>query len=644
MRKRLKNKRILKNKKIIAVIIFLVVFFGFSQGLMMVYQNKIMPRTFVGGQKIGGMSANKAREIISFQASQVSDIKIQVENSEVISISKQELGVQYDIEETVKQAFSLGKTGNWFSQILLHAKSLFVANKIDPVLVVDEELLNLVLNEKVYKEHESAAQEVDLDITQGVVTIIPGESGLVLDKSNLEQQIEQRFTNFSNELIVVKRNPFAPKFEVEDAQFAKTQAEKIIQSNLVLTYKDAEFVIESAQLGGWVKTKAINKKDVLFNKAIKAGAVNKKELLLADIDNEQVATYVKALATENINKEPKNAKVRFAGDKVEVFEPSSNGVTVKEMETVEAIIDTLREKSFSHNDNKVAVTFEEIEPKINEGSLADSGIKELIGRAATDYATSPSNRKHNIAQGVKSISGTILAPNEEFSAVEALGDVSAATGYLPELVISNNELERQYGGGLCQPITTLFRAVLDAGLQISSRSNHSRRVSYYERVSAIKGVRINWDSRFANIGSGLVGYDATVFIPEPDLKFINDTGHSILVQGIVTNNSRVTFEIYGTNDDRQVTISKAIIHYTKAPPDPQFTPDPTKPSMTMELVEKSVPGAKTSFNYTVTKADGSEHTDTFESFYRPIPERYLVGTAEPQPVPEGEQPAEQPAQ
>ena len=113
-----------------------------------------------------------------------------------------------------------------------------------------------------------------------------------------------------------------------------------------------------------------------------------------------------------------------------------------------------------------------------------------------------------------------------------------------------------------------------------------------------------------------------------------------MVQGYVSaDNSNVTFELYGTNDNRQVDISKAIILYTKAPPDPQFSPDPTKPSNTMELVEKSVPGAKTSFTYTVTKADGSKNTETFESYYRPIPERYLVGTAEPQPVPEG-QPAQ----
>ena len=616
----------------------------FAEGLVLAYQNKILPKTSVGGQMVGGMSADMARKVLSEKMGEVQSVSVQVDESAIIAISKPELGVVYDLDKTTNEAFSLGKTGSWFRQVWLHFKSLFVGNKLHPALVVDEVVMQKSLTDKIYKQNESAAQEVDIKITQGQVSVVPGASGLVLDKELLKQSIFNRFQTFSQELISLKRSPFAPKFTVEDATFAKQQAERIISTNLVLSFKDEEFVVESAQLGGFIKVITVDKKDVLYDKAIKAGASKSNELLLVDIDAQKITTYVENLAKENINKDSSNAKVRFANNKVEVFEPSAKGIKVNNTATIEAITENLRERSLTGKDAKVAITYEEIEPKINENSLANAGIKELIGRAATSYRTSPTNRKHNIAQGAKSITGTILAPGEEFSAVEALGDVSAATGYLPELVISNNELERQYGGGLCQPITTLFRAVLDSGLKITSRYNHSRRVSYYEQASTLPGVRINWDSSYANIGSGLVGYDATVFIPEPDLKFVNDTEHSILVQGFVTNNSTVTFEIYGTNDDRQVSVSKAIVHYTKEPPAPQFAPDPTKPSNTMELVEKSVPGAKTSFTYTVKKSDDTEYTDTFESFYRPIPERYLVGTAEPQPVPEGEQPAEQPAQ
>jgi vancomycin resistance protein YoaR len=40
--------------------------------------------------------------------------------------------------------------------------------------------------------------------------------------------------------------------------------------------------------------------------------------------------------------------------------------------------------------------------------------------------------------------------------VKTLGEVDAANGYLPELVIKENKTIPEYGGGLCQVGTTVF--------------------------------------------------------------------------------------------------------------------------------------------------------------------------------------------
>ena len=442
MIKQSKIKKFFKNKKTIVAIVVLLALVFVSQSLVLAYSNKIIPKTFVGNQAIGGMSADRARQLVFSNINQVNSISIVVDNGESQVITAPELGIQYDVDKTVDEAFSLGKKNSWFAQVAIHFKSLFLANKINPILIIDQEKLQKTLTDKIYKKYESDAQEVDLDIKQGVVSIIPGAAGLILDKAELESSIINRFQKFSQDTISLKRSPFEPKFTADDAKFAQQQAQNIISSNLVLTVNDQEYVVEPSQLGGWIKVAAVDKKDVLFDKAIKAGAIKAGELLLVDIEANKVATYVENLAKENINKEAKNSKVRFNEGKVEVFEPSANGIKVKEMATVEAIVEALREKSFSKNSAVIAIAYEQLEPKINENSLSNAGIKELIGRATTNYSTSPANRKHNISQGATSITGTILAPGEEFSAVESLGDVSAATGYLPELVISNNELER----------------------------------------------------------------------------------------------------------------------------------------------------------------------------------------------------------
>ena len=85
------------------------------------------------------------------------------------------------------------------------------------------------------------------------------------------------------------------------------------------------------------------------------------------------------------------------------------------------------------------------------------------------------------------------------------------------------------GGGVCQVSTTLFRASdTNAGLPAVEREVHAYRVSYYEQ----------------DMGPG---YDATVFFPSTDLKFVNDTAGHILIQTKVdAKNFSMRYEIYGT--------------------------------------------------------------------------------------------------
>lgn len=641
-----KNKRSTKSKKtgyivilssvLLALIVFLAYYFGFV--------HRVLPRVMVGNIELGGASTEKADRLMHEAMSSVTNINIAVDDNETETISLDRLGISYDPAATLRRVYSLGKEGSWYHKAWLHLRSLFLVNRIDPVINIDQVKYDKVLNEVIFNKYETKAKEVTVKVTKdNQVEVIPGESGLVLDKDELNSNLRSRLNYFSEDLISISRSDFKPEFTVDDAPYAVTQAQKIIASELSLKMEESTFKLSIEKLGAWITTRVVYPKDPAYSRAVLNGVSANGAMLLVDIDKEQLLKYVKTLAFEQINRDAVDAGVRFANGQIQVFQPSMKGYKVKEDETVEAIYKSLIDRSFDINSANVDLVFEVLQPDVTENSLADLGIKELIGKAATSYSTSPSNRKHNIATGAKSINGTILKDGEEFSAVEALGEVDAASGYLPELVISNNQLERQYGGGLCQPITTLFRAVIDAGLPITARSNHSRRVSYYEKASNVSGVRINWNTQYANLGSSLVGYDATVYIPEPDLKFMNDTGKAVLIQAYVTNNNEVTFEIYGTNDGRNISVSKSQVLYTKPSPEPQFQPDPTKPSNTMELVEKAVPGAKTSFNYTIIYADGKQETQTFESFYRPIPAQYLVGTAEPVPVPES-QPEAAPAQ
>ena len=168
-------------------------------------------------------------------------------------------------------------------------------------------------------------------------------------------------------------------------------------------------------------------------------------------------------------------------------------------------------------------------PKITSFNYEDLGLKEKIGSGMSNFRGSPKNRIHNIHNATSKFEGILIPPGEVFSFVENLGDVNESTGYKEELVIKNNKTFPEFGGGICQVSTTLFRSAVNTGLEITERRNHAYPVQYYSPQ----------------------GTDATIYIPKPDLQFKNNTAKYIMLQPHIEG-TILTFDIFGTSDGRQV--------------------------------------------------------------------------------------------
>ena len=249
-----------------------------------------------------------------------------------------------------------------------------------------------------------------------------------------------------------------------------------------------------------------------------------------------------------------------------------------------------------------------LKPKIPTDKINDLGIKESIGKGTSLFQGSIQSRIYNITLASSRLNGLLVAPNEVFSFDKALGDISAFTGYKQAYIIENGRTVLGDGGGVCQVSTTFFRALLNAGLPIVERHAHAYRVGYYEQDSP-------------------PGFDATVFVPSVDLKFKNDTGNHILVQTLIDPNVlRLTFELYGTKDGREVTISKPVISNESPPPPDVYQDDPTLPKGQIKQVDFAAWGTKVYFTRQVTKNGEVIISDRFDSNFRPWQAIYLRGT------------------
>ena len=101
----------------------------------------------------------------------------------------------------------------------------------------------------------------------------------------------------------------------------------------------------------------------------------------------------------------------------------------------------------------------------------------VLGQYTTYFSLSP-NRSRNIELSARAISEVVIEPGAGFSYNNTTGTRSPEHGYLEAPVIVDGKLEPGYGGGVCQTSTTLFNAVMLAGLPVTERTSHFSPVSY----------------------------------------------------------------------------------------------------------------------------------------------------------------------
>jgi vancomycin resistance protein YoaR len=302
-----------------------------------------------------------------------------------------------------------------------------------------------------------------------------------------------------------------------------------------------------------------------------------------------------------IEVDPTDATFVMENERVTEFEGSRDGVEID----WEATLAEFKNRFLENRDNAAEIKVKTSPPEIALEDLNDLGIKEIIGVGRSDFSGSPTNRRHNIRVGTQKLNGMLIAPDEEFTTITNLSPVTAANGYLPELVIKENKTIPEYGGGLCQIGTTMFRVALSAGLPITERKPHSYRVTYYEPA----------------------GKDAAVYEMHPDVRFINDTGNYILIQTHIYGDDLV-FEFWGTHDGREVYQSDSRIYNITSPPALKEVPTTELEVGERKCTESAHPGADAEFDYKVTYPDGEVMEETFFSHYRAWGAVCMVGVEE----------------
>ncbi|MCR4907289.1 MAG: VanW family protein [Lachnospiraceae bacterium] len=199
----------------------------------------------------------------------------------------------------------------------------------------------------------------------------------------------------------------------------------------------------------------------------------------------------------------------------------------------------------------------------------------------TTHTTSNAKRNTNVELAAKAVNGTIILPGETFSYNEVVGPRTEEKGYQQAPAYADGQTVQEYGGGVCQISSTLYNAVVDAGLETTVRKGHTFEPSYVTP-----------------------GQDATVSYPEPDFQFVNNSKSAIGIKASFADRT-VVIELFGVP-----ILEEGVTRHMESEkksdlevPVPTYVEDPTVP-FGLELPGKSGTAGSIWITNIVTEKNG----------------------------------------
>jgi len=546
------------------------------------YSSRSLPKTKIAGVDVGNLNSQQIVERLEKNVKSPNKLTIKVDNK-TVELNLSDIDFSYDFSATAIDAISLSKKGlNFYRNAFFGTTNnagIPLRFNLDQKLF--EEFLTIL-----DLEYSSPGTPYSVEVNKGKIKITNGKKGLKVNLDRLRDDIFKNLSYNLSEEIVVQYQDEGVVLQQEEIETLTKLAEQLIGKKIILKNEPDQIEITDREI-----VKLLGK-----------DSYHQKNL---------VDKFVAAKILPNIERPPQNASLVISDGKVKEFLPSIYGVEVEKDRLTKEILDAI--ERLQSSDIKIETVKIPTIPKKPEVLLSDInnlGISTLIAKGTSSFRGSSPSRIFNIKHAAEKFKDILIAPGETFSFNKVLGDVSALTGYKQAYIIKDGKTVLGDGGGVCQVSSTLFRAVLNAGLNIIERRAHSYRVGYYEQGSP-------------------PGFDATVFYPTTDFKFLNDTPAHILIRPIFdAEKYSLTFEIYGTKDSREIEISSPIIENLVPPPEDLYIDDPNLPLGQIKQIDHKAWGAKVSFKYTV-KREGKILSDkTFVSNYQPWRSVFLRGIAQ----------------
>jgi vancomycin resistance protein YoaR len=465
------------------------------------YAGEVPRGTRVLGIDLGGKSREEAAGALRAGLAGKADlldaaIQLQI-GDQVTQVKPADVGLSVDVPATVAAAARASSNP---------VRRLFGSRTVKPVVTVDAERLHAVLRPTADKASQAMRTPA---ITFSGTTPKPvyPEPGRAIDPGASTKAVREGWLSGWRPVTVplVERHPATTAEEVD--RLVAELARPAVAAPVTVSTDRGDVELSPLMIAA-----------SLVLTGDKSGKITPR------VDEKRLRAAAAAqLATVEVA--PKEARVALDGGRPRVVAGSA-GLVVDVAALTRGLLAVLPKAE----GRTVAAALKQVDPETTTEEVTRLGIKERVSTFTTKFTGGLSSpRSQNIVQAAKEVDGALVKPGETFSLNGHTGPRGYTEGYQDAPVIVDGKLTPGVGGGISQFTTTLFNASYYAGLKDVEHKPHSYYFSRYPPV-----------------------IESTIFYPDLDFRFRNDTPFGVLIDTSYTADS-ITVSMWSTKVYDSVT-------------------------------------------------------------------------------------------
>jgi vancomycin resistance protein YoaR len=465
----------------------------------------------VGDVALGGRTPAEATQIVEERVTGALK-EIEFSGPEQFTRTAREMGVSFNTEATVDDAYAVGREGNVLERLGERGRALLGQMSIPPDVDYRPGKARAEV-EEIASQVNFESKEASVNVYGSEVEVVESREGYKLDNMATMESVDSAIEDMSGQAKLIG-DVLEPGITTQEAETAAEKARLVLSEQLVFRAEGKTWTLSPSDVGSAL---IVTKKDG------EIGISLNRDRLVDRLAN----VYA------DLNVKPVEASYDFAADGSVIVRPSKEGQKVEEDKLLNAI-----EEGLFAGEREYEVTITVDKPEYTTAELESMKPTELQGSYRTNYRATTDQgqtRVANLEIASNAVSGTFIAPGEVFSMLDHV----AGLDYYETHVIVNGAETTADGGGLCQVTSTLYNAALYAGMEITERTAHHSQLPY---------IRPGMD---ATVWYG----DLATTADDLDMSFKNTTDGYVLIQESVSSDGYIYANVYGVPDNVDVEMS-----------------------------------------------------------------------------------------